>query len=421
MTLRNILKSDTDNLWLLYYLLLGIIQASWTNMGAFPPALLRYGMIIAVFAPLFFKPYFTPFALMYSITVNRYLATKYTYLPTEINLYLYILVPLLIIHRKSLHVKLSIPLKIFIFMAVYWWMIDLLNLGEFGTYVKFCIIPIISALFITEEKSLHLLSAGFIMACTILAVYYYLNFDKFLVTWNRTEQLERSGWCDPNYFSTTLAIGYMFAMMYLFGVIKSTLIIFRPIFLALSCTFIALAIVMLASRAGFLCILIITMIFLFRSKIKLKWFFLAISFIALVVGYMFVNGYFEVLLFRLFEQGNTNDAGGRTGIWFDVINNHFYQDFFKIVFGGGYWNRVNLTGGYETHNEAVAIFADYGIVGILMYVYFLIKLTSNRKHIIIPLFMYILIVFTLSPFQYPTISFFLVWISMAKNFNLKLA
>ena len=295
----------------------------------------------------------------------------------------------------------------------------MISIGEMGTYAKYCIIPIVTAFFIKDEKSLHLLSAGFIMSCTILAIYYYLNYDKFLVTWSSAEQLERSGWCDPNYFSTTLAMGYMFAMMYLFGILKSSLVIFRPIILALSCTFIALAVVLLASRAGFLCISIITMIFLFLSKIKLKWFFLAISFIVLVVGYMFVNGYFEVLLFRLFEQGNTNDAGGRTGIWINVIENYQYQDFFKILFGGGYWNRVNLTGGYDTHNEAVAILADYGIIGILLYFLFLTKLISKKKYISIPLFFYILIVFSLSPFQYPTISFFLVWVCMAKMINFK--
>lgn len=418
ISIAKCLKQDRDNYWLLYYLVLGIIQASWTDLNVFPPAPLRFAMIIAAFGPLFIKPQFVPMAFMFNITVNRYIATNYTYLPTDINLYLFILIPLYFKNRRKINSHSAKYLKVFITLAVYWAFVDLINLGELGTYAKFCIIPILSGLFIKDEKSLHIFSAGFIMACALLSIYYYINYEKFLFTWNSAESIERSGWCDPNYFSTALGVGYMFSMLYLLGVLKSRLIVFHPIVLAACSFFIALAVVMLASRAGFICIIAITTILLFMSQIKMKWTLLAICLVIAAGYYIFTSGYFDVLYYRLFEQGNIDTAGNRTELWQMIVDNQGEQSLFYVLFGGGYWHRGVLTNGVDPHNEILAILADYGIIGLLLYLTLLFSLFTPRKNefkiVNIPLLFYVLTVLSLSHFQYPTISFLISWICGAK-------
>ena len=101
-----------------------------------------------------------------------------------------------------------------------------------------------------------------------------------------------------------------------------------------------------------------------------------------------------------------------------IIDNQGEQGLFYVLFGGGYWHRAVLTNGIDSHNEIFAIFADYGIIGLLLYLTLLFSLFTLRKNefkiVNIPLFFYVLTVLSLSHFQYPTISFLISWICGAK-------
>ena len=48
-------RKDFTSLWLIYYIVLGVIQAMWTNPSAFPPMPLRLAMNVAVFLPMLLR------------------------------------------------------------------------------------------------------------------------------------------------------------------------------------------------------------------------------------------------------------------------------------------------------------------------------------------------------------------------------
>ncbi len=129
-------------------------------------------------------------------------------------------------------------------------------------------------------------------------------------------------------------------------------------------------------------------------------------------------GVFDTLLFRVFEQGNLETGGDRTTLWLRVIQNYGQQPFINQLLGGGYWHRVKLSGGFETHNEIIAIFADYGFVGLILFILAIISMLiqggENSKIAVLTTIYYLLMIVSLSPFQYVNAGFFLVWIYSLK-------
>lgn len=408
--------------WVLYYLFLGLIQALWTNQSAFPPLPLRVGMIAAIFGPVLKRRELILFAIPFSMTLRGFLSTGYSFLPDVWSNWFYIgiILVVMLFHQKELNFSLYGKVRPLIFMMLLFAMVDIANNGEFGNYAIHIFIGLLLIPFFRDDTDFHFLSAAIITVSVLLSVYYIVMFDRFLDAWGNTG-IERSGWADPNYFSTTLDRGFLVAMMYLLGFCHSDLPFFNKKIMTASCLIIAAAVIMTASRAGFLCIAFILLIALFNARLKASQFMLAIIVIAVSIGYMYYKGMFEVLLYRLLEQGNLDTGGDRTTIWQTMLNNYGNQGLIYQLFGGGYLHRFELTGGADLHNELFAIMADYGYLGLLLFVVFLFSMVSFKQNEFwkqnIAAGFYVLSVVSLSPFQSVFILFLIVWIYAFKFHN----
>lgn len=415
-------SADTFTKRVLYYLLLGVMQALWTNPSTFPPLPFRVAMIVAVFGPALFRKELVLFAVPFSLTLRGFLSTGYSFLPDVWSYWFYIGILLIavVIHRKQLNFSLYGRVKPLIIMLLLFAMVDLVANGEVGKYATHIFIGLLLILFINKESDFHQISAAIIAVSLLLSVYYIVMFDRFLESWG-SSGLERSGWADPNYFSTTLDRGFFVAMIYLVGFCKSDYSFFNKRLLAACCIIIASAVLMTASRAGFLCIAFVLIIALFTAKLKFWHFLLALLVIAAAGAYMYNKGVMDVLLYRLFEQGNLDTGGDRTTIWQLMLRNFWNQDFVNQLFGGGYWHRVELTQGMDLHNEFFSIMADYGLIGLLLFVCLFFSMASFRRGEFwkqnIAVFFYFFSVISLSPFQSVFILFLIVWIYALKFEN----
>lgn len=415
----NKISSYTDNKinwWILFYVVLGVVQALWTNMSSFPPLPFRLLMIFAVFAPILFNRELVLFAIPFFMILRGQLATDYQYLP-DIRTYIFyigMLAVVFCIHGKAIKLKnfrCFAPLALF---CMYLFIIDILSVQKIGPYVTHIFFGLLLTFFIVKKNDVHILAAALIAACTLLAVYYILMYDLFLETWNSVEGLERSGWNDPNYFSILLGMGYMISMLYLLNYLQSDLIIFKKSILIVACLVIFAAVVMTASRAGFLAVSAMSLFSLVKSKPKLKVVLFAFLIIVVFVGVLYKWGVFDTLIYRFLVQDNISTGGSRTIIWKRVCENYYSQPYLSQVFGGGYWHRAFLSHGHETHNEFLAILSDYGLIGLCMYIVILFSMVIGRgrytKARAMATIYYILSVISLSPFQYVYIVFFLIWI-----------
>lgn len=421
-------KKEKINSWILYYLLLGIVQALWTNLHAFPPMIFRVGMVAAVFAPMILNRELVIFGFPFFLILRGQFSTPYQYLPDIYSqiFYVFLLFIFLIYHWKSIqpiNIKSVMPL---IFLMFYMGIIDLIGTTELGDYSRNLFIVMVFSLFITNKHDFDIFSASLILVCAFSAIYYIVMYDQFLVTWSVKEGIERSGWKDPNYFSTFMNVGFMLSLLYLLGVLKSSLFILKKrIILLISCLAIMIAVVLTASRAGFLSLAFIMAISLFLSKPNIKIALISIGLISVAIAIMFSYGVFDTLLYRLFEQGNLNTGGGRTEIWLNTIKNFNLQPFGAQLFGEGYWHRISLSGGSETHNEFLAILADYGYFGIFIFLGLIASMFSLKKEPSsrirnIASFLYLLSIISLSPFQYVNIGFLIIWILSAKKLRFAL-
>lgn len=413
---------DKFNYWLLYYIFLGIVQAMWTNLNAFPPMPLRLGMTIAVFMPMIFRKDLVVFGFPFFLILRSQLSTAYQYLPDS-NSYLFyiaVLLFLILIHWRSIE---SLDLKYYIpviILIIYIGVIDLIGNAEFGTYAINLFIVILYSLFLEKKHDLDILSSSLIFVCAISAIYYIIMYDQFLVSWNSAEGIERSGWKDPNYFSTFMNVGFMLSLLYAYGFLKSTIVLLNKRILIAVCLLITMAVVLTASRAGFFSLVLILIIISFSAKLNYKVLIAGLVTVIVAGLFMYFTGMFDTLIFRIFEQGNLETGGDRTTIWAKGIKNFEIQPYIMQLFGAGYWHRTELTGGNETHNEFIAILLDYGIIGLMLFLYMIINMFSFRRCTIsrirnISTVLYLLCVVSLSPFQYVNIGFLILWILNLKK------
>lgn len=407
-------------IWILYYLLLGIVQALWTNRGAFPPLPLRVVMIAAVFGPVLIKREIILLAFPFSLTILGFLSTKYSYLPyiDYDEFYICIVFIALAIHCKTLSYALLQKVQPLVFMVLLFAIVDIAGNGELGKYTFHIFTGLLLIPFLKREGDFHLLSAAIITASALLSVYYIVMFDQFLEVMD-SSGMERSKWVDPNYFSITLNAGFFVAMMYLVGICKSSHTVFNKILLSASCMVIAAAVIMTGSRAGFLCVALTLAIAIFTSRLKIYQILLALLVVIMSGIYIYSKGAMELLLYRFFVEQDIQTGGHRTVIWVRMLGNFKEQGYLSQLFGGGYFHRIELAG-VDMHNEFLSIMADYGIIGLLLFIIFVASMASFRRNTFwkqnVAVFFYIISVITLSPFQYIYILFLIVWI-YAFKFN----
>lgn len=102
--------------------------------------------------------------------------------------------------------------------------------------------------------------------------------------------------------------------------------------------------------------------------------------VVLYIGYnllLTVNTEFDGRIFERFGSMEEDKGSGRLEIFEDVINAISNFDVFGILFGGGRGNIGQYTHGYSAHNEYLEVLFSWGIVGLLLYILFIMRLTLH--------------------------------------------
>lgn len=390
--------------------MLFIILAFRTSIDS-PNPIFRLVYIIAFFVPIVFK-YKTLFlpALLLFMTVGIY-GFAYNFFPYNMEYYMMIAFLCLGLSNKGIDVKIS---SFWLLTFLYVLFIDVLRSGEICDITYSALTVSIGVLLVkdTHRNDLRkLMLISFTIISFTLSLLYLLNYESFLETYNAKDNMERSGWTDPNYLSCIIGMGLMSAIVLLIQIVKNN--IYRICCIVVICiSFITQ--LLLASRGGILCVAISIIPLLLFSKIKASSKILLLLFVIGFLIWLYLNSYFELLLYRI--AADQDGGSGRLAIWSSKLSSFINEcSVFDWLFGLGNRQAFNLASnnnGIGFHNDFIAILCSYGIVGFSIFIYTLFILPfkfvdKNSRSIIMSCVLYLIIAgMTLEPITAGRITYY---------------
>ena len=364
-------------------------MASWTNQMTAPPILIRSLYLIAVMiAPLFSKAYFLPAALscLFVVSTNGF---SYSYLPSTISIYSALLLVFVLIKHGNRSIVLSKIPKIIIALSIFVLFVDLFNNGAI-TQLFHCLFVLAMFSLILDldykntnrEEIIKTFATFFSFASLVLSFFFYSYGFLFTNDYGSTSGLERTGWMDANYFSSTLGMFVISSLTVLMSDIKKNLIeiilyvltIWANLYVMVSC----------ASRGAILALGVGVGFLILFSKVKLKYKIFILIFLAASIIFLFNNGYFELLEYRI--QNDDGSGSGRLDIWKNKLTLFYQEDnILYYLFGMGFYKGTHLgeiLGRYFCfHNDYISYLVCYGIVGLILFFIFLFSpLWRVSKH-----------------------------------------
>ena len=408
----------------LLYLVLFMLMLMRTSTDT-PNILYRTAFLVTLLAPLFFidKKYFTPILICF-MTIGTY-GFAFNYLPYEISIYFYITLLFLIFRRvkcdKS-HISLF-----FVITVLFLLFRNILDSFHPQDVFYSCATVGVFSLISNEDRndSMKLMLYSFAVISIGLSLLYLINYEKFIEDYSAGEGLERSGWMDPNYFSCVVGMGVMSSSILLMKP-QSKRRVFNLCFLIATIILSVIVQVLSASRGGILAISLGVTILLIFSKVRLGYKILVVFFIFCFVAWMYQNNYFELLEYRLNNDDGT--GSGRLDIWTRKLDAMASDgNILHWIIGYGYQSGFQLTGsagnGVGFHNDFIAIFCEYGLLGLLIFLCYLCKplmiSAKENRPIVLALLLYLWAVcMTLEPFSLgylPYFAFYYLVILVSKS------
>jgi len=117
-----------------------------------------------------------------------------------------------------------------------------------------------------------------------------------------------------------------------------------------------------------------------KSGVKLKnILYIILGIILIYLIYSFISDKLGFNILDRFNNNNIDISSGRFDIYRMVLDDFYISDIFQMFFGHGYNSVVYLTGGLSAHNDFLEILYDFGIVGLMLYVFIYINLLSIYK------------------------------------------
>ena len=374
------LSVSKDSLYIIYYLTLLLLMFFLLKPNVEISMSVRIILFGLTFLPVFFIKNLLPFVflLFYGISSSSFSPI----LPTSVTYYLIlVLVFYLLYNKKSIFVGKALLLFSYFFTC------SLLHL-DLTNILSWWFVYILLADMIRSKKDLQMVFYAFLIISLFLSVLFLVHRKAFLIEYSYTNlEAERSGWINPNVFGAAIAAGGVLSMAYLTGFLKfektkflttSSLVIFLISFLVL---------ILNASRGALLAFALPSLIMIFMSKLKLWIKILLVVASAVFSVLLYQNGVFDLLIVRLIED-NTTTGGGRTEIWECKFDLFFSQsNIFELLFGIGKTATNELGGFVSTHNDIVTSIIGFGIVGFLLFIYYMvlypIKIASKNVRLFI--------------------------------------
>ena len=367
-------------IWL-YYVLMMLLLVSWTDHTSAPPEMYRYAFMALLFIPLFFdRRNITLFVLICFYTVGLY-GIGYSYMPNRSIPYMIILAFLVLTHNKKNAITFRGWGAIVLF-GVYTIIVDIIGLSSFSGYLllsesrKWTImIILLLPFFLSNNRVLDTekISFAFIIAALIMSLQFFLLGGNVAASYDYHSGIDRIAWMDPNYFCPVLGMGIILSMMTLIE--KKTNLIFKVLLIAtIILSFVA--VVMSASRGSLIAVAVSVAVVVFFSRIKKRYKLLIIIVLAVFIVVIYNMGYFDLLEYRLEGGTNSTSGSGRYQIWTMKLNAFFRNInvlslLFGVGFDGGFY--LGSDSGLGFHNDFLAFFCCYGLVGIISFFYILFR------------------------------------------------
>lgn len=364
-----------------YYAVLMLVMMSWTDYNSFPSMILRIVFLIAVMVPGFFdKDCVLPAAItcFWGVAVNGY---AYSYMPTQVYLYVgLLLVSMVIINRydkKSMMFRgYLLPVCLFLFVTLR----NLIQTTSIEEITWGLLIFILFPYFIPDKGNDNekKMSWAF-MVMTIVLSFYSLTTQELFAAGAAGAIAERSAWTDPNYLSMIVGMGAVIGFR---NILRIRNIDRFTAVLSLISFFMAVpAMLLLVSRGGLLCLCGGIAVLILFSKIKTSYKIGMIAFIVIFVIILYTNDFFTMLEERLNGEANASN-NERVWILLNRLTAFSKGSPFYWLVGYGLQDglKLGLPFPMGSHNDYVAFLAEYGVIGLVMFLGMLSLPFYNMKY-----------------------------------------
>ena len=391
---NNSLRGKREQLAVLtYYLVLLLIAMSWTERAQIEPNTMFRMLFTALFAlPLFKYRHLAPAVLAVFMTIRLYSVSPYGYLPSDLRFSFYLtllllffeIVPQIYSGRGNLIFRGSSKGLIALLLIVI--LSNVVNLNTNYSFAFILASTIMLVIFVRTRYEIQILEISFMVITLCLSSYGFIFRDDFVIKqYINKDIIQRAYWHDPNYLGSVLTIGVVVSFYYYMNRVKDK-VVYRISYLVISIMgYIVLG--LLASRGAFLAAIVPTLYILYKKTNSIKNLVFVVLFVGITVATFSNTDYFA----GLFRRFDSSDATGsnRTVIWELSLNKFLQSDMPMLVLGGGtdYCNvLVGKSMGmvsYSPHNNFLAILYDYGIVGLIAFLYiFYSWLTKNFNNVL---------------------------------------
>ena len=405
--------TNKNDFWLYgYYILMLAVYLSWDSSESVPGPLLRLAYFGAVLVPVFFwRHTWLPavIVLFNSLALNGYGSS---YLPAVYYTYIAGIIVGLFFMRNDKRERLEIPvcLLLIVFISTIRNIFDGLSI-ERVTTVGFVTILLLLGVCKNDLYQRTIFEQSLIIISLVLSLSFFLyggNHTSNVVGYDE----ERTSFSDINYVACIIGFGVLLTMVKLLN--EKHLSFLARLFYIVVVFLSVVSLFLNASRGSILALGLGTAIIIFMSRVSVWWKVFYGIFLAVFLVFLYTNHYMDLLFYRI-----TFDDTGRSNIWLAKWKAFMQSDILTgFLVGHGFTGGRLLGskyGGVAFHNDFLAFFMEYGIIGLIPFLlfFFLPLIKSNRlnrdKVLAYTCYMFI-VCLTLEPYAAGRLPFYAFWI-----------
>lgn len=360
-----------DKILYIYYFVLMLALALYTNMNASPNIVIRLGYLAAMIIPLLKKVELFPAIIVCALGISKN-TFAYPLMPTDIVYYIVLTLGFAFISLYHRDYTTNIN-PLFYYALIYVALNDISMLGGLSQMTIMFFICILFYLCVEEDIDIgcQYLPLAFILISLTISFWAIFFPEAQTNTYNKVGEVEQIGWTDPNYLSVALGTGLVVAVKDLFKGGN------KQLYTLISCLTIlgsSIALLLLASRGAILSVIFATTVFIVISKTSIRTKVIAFVAAVILILYLYTNNYLDFVMAR-FEQDDSAGGHNRTEIWLSKINDFYLLDNpLNWIFGVGQFEGEKLgkflgssVSGVSTHNDFLSILIYYGFLGVCVF------------------------------------------------------
>lgn len=334
---------------------------SGNNIAISP--IIRIGGFIVITLMLISQPSFLPFVITFIIIGQRRTPGTFGYFPSEIWLYVLLIVVIFLLKIK-LDIR-SIRIKTYAIFMFYSGFIEIIALNYNFDMLSSQVLGLL-LIFFLRDKETHITFRKLIAYLFVFLSYSVLmNYDSLYFSLGGANVFR-----DRNYFSAIMSIGSVIAFY-------NTMIQKRKgLWLTLLILFLSVQVIVL-SRNGMISTGI-ACIFISLFSGSAKKILISVSILSVISILLISFNYSEGMIER-FQKRDVETGGTRVQIWDETFLKFIEQNPLRIVFGYGYYSFIDLSNGRSIHNNYLEFLYSYGLVGLFFFLcmfYFAFKKTE---------------------------------------------